>query len=191
MSTITKIGIIISIACAALGLAKYSQEDKQLRQSEQVILQIETYLMEFSEFLQKITQLNRELGAVFCKSLKEKEPNLKQFDAKLNEIYIELRNEQSKLEEVLTNLNKSNHCVSWWLFKSQKKKFLLNQALINFYRQGLEVFSSQLTDTMKGFKKYRTFWPNLGAESWNNVTKMANGTTLNQKHHGEKNGKSA
>ena len=169
MRTITKIAIIISIACAALVLAKYSQEDKQLRQSEQVILQTETYLMEFSEFLQKITQLNRELGAVFYTSLKEKEPNLKQFDAKLNEIYIELRNQKIILEKVLTSLEKFGRHSNWWLVKSHKDRYLLNQSSIGFYKKGLKTLDRQLADAVKALKEYLAFWPNLGAQSMNNA----------------------
>jgi len=169
MNTITKIAIIISIGCAALVLAKYSQEDKQLRQSEKIILQTHAYLMEFSKFLQKITQLNRELGTVFYTSLKEKERNLKQFDAKLNEIYIELKKQKVKLEKVLTSLEKFGRRSNWWLVKSHKDRYLLNQSSIGFYKKGLKTLDRQLANALKALKEYLAFWPNFEAQSVNNA----------------------
>lgn len=150
-------------------LIKYSQENKQLRESEKVILQTEIYLIEFNRFLQKITQLNRELSAIFCKSIKNEKPNLKQFDVKLNEIYIELKNQRIKLRKVLGSLEKFGQDQKWWLVESHKKKYLLNQSLINFYKRELKTFDHQLTNTIKVLKEYLIFQPYFGAQPINNA----------------------
>lgn len=184
MSTVKKIFIMVGIVCLALVVARYREEDKELHKSEKLIVQTQSYLEELNVFLQKIAEMNKELSAIFYRGLKEKEPDSRQFNTKLNEIHTELKRQKIKIEKVLASLEKSGRHSNWWLVKSHKDRYLLNKSSIGFYRDGLETFNHQLVDAVRALKEYLAFWPNFGVQSMNRakiknwqITQLAN-----QKH---------
>ncbi|HIC90916.1 MAG TPA: hypothetical protein EYP21_02405 [Syntrophaceae bacterium] len=177
MGTVKKIFIMVGIVCLALVVARYREEGKELRKSEKLILQTQRYLQELNVFLQKIAEMNKDLSAIFYRSLKEKEPDSKQFNTQLNDIYLELKTQKIKLEKVLIGLEKSGRHSNWWLVKSHKDRCPLNQLSIDFYKQGLETLNHQLADAVKAIKEYLAFWPNFGVGMNKSAVQLPNKRT--------------
>ena len=104
--------------------------------------------------------MNSGLRDIFYRNLMIKDFDSKEFDSKLNEIYLELKKQKDRLDEALINLRVYCSCKRsgydrWWITKSQKESCLANQLAIDFYKSGLEVFKCQFCDVITWLDKYR------------------------------------